>query len=371
MKIFTFPLGNNPDAKLVCYIQEGMMMPGMKLPGAMMCPGGAYVGLSSEEGMAMSFVGMGYHAFVLYYSIGLRCAWPQPVVEASIAMKILREHADEWGLDAEKILIAGFSAGGHVASGLGVMWNDPEVQRLAGCSGEENKPNAMLLCFPCINIDMPVFEDNKLVVKAIKNEEMVGPHTPPAFVVHSYGDKMVSMEQSTRFVYAMSKQDRPVEYHLYTPGDHGAVCSIQPTDAPDGLTGPCKDDWMPRLRVWLHELWHPKAVAPRQPAFPSAFNTREHFETLVCLIGGMDGMPTPPGVTAQTRLDAIADNPAAMAVLAEYVPVLQTLELTDDARKFTIGNWLEYAGYKCGSPMMGTRASTEAETCLQRLQAEK
>ena len=370
MKILTFPLGENPEAKLVCFIQEPLM-PGMKLPAAIMCPGGAYVGLSQQgsEQLAMTFVGQGYHGFVLYYSLKLRCAWPQPVVEASQAVKIIRDHAEEWGVATDEILIAGFSAGGHVASGLGVLWNDPEVQRLSGCSGEENKPNAMLLCFPCINIDMPVFENNRLYVRPIKNEELVGPHTPPAFVVHSYGDKMVSMEQSTRFVYAMSKHDRPVEFHLYTPGDHGSVCNMTPVDTPEGMTGPWMNDWLPRLKQWLDELWHPKK-APELPPMMMAnpFNTREHFETLVCLIrGGM--MPTPPGVTTQSPLGDFVNDPAALAILREYVPILRTLDLSGDALDFSIGTWLEYAGYVCGNPMFGTSNAPEVEECLARLRA--
>lgn len=367
MKVLTFPIGDNPNVFLRCYIQD-TMMPGMKLPAAVLCPGGAYVALSSEEEMAASFVGIGYHAFVLFYSVGLRCAWPQPVIEASMAMKLIREHADEWCVNTDQIVIAGFSAGGHVASGLGVLWNDAEVQAKAGVTGEENKPNAMLLCFPCINIDMPVFENNKLVVKPIKNEELIGDHTPPAFVVHSYGDKMVSMEQSTRFVYSMSKHDRPVEYHLYTPGDHGAVCNITPLGTPEGMIGPCKDDWMPRLRVWLDDLWHPKKYEAPPMMMPNAFTTREHFETLACLISGM-GMPTPPGITEMSKLGDIADNPAAMAILCEYAPVLKTLDIDETARNFTIANWLEYSGHACANFMAGTVASEETKECIARLQA--
>lgn len=370
MKTLTFPLGTNPKAKLTCYIQEGMMMPGMTLPGAVLCPGGAYMMLSPREGeqMAMTFVGMGFHAFVVDYSIGLNCAWPQPVVEASIAMKILREHAQEWHLNPDQIFISGYSAGGHVASGLGVMWNDPEVQRLAGVSGEENKPNAMLLCYPCVNIDMPVFENGELVVKAIKNEEMVGPHTPPAFIVHTYGDKMVSMEQSTRLVYAMSKKDRPVEFHLYTPGDHGSPMNTGSMVVPEGMTAPSINDWLPRFKQWLDELWNPKEYKAPPVAFPNAFNTREHFETLACLIRDDMGMPPMPGLSPMSRLDAIADNEAAMAVLKEYVPKLAELKITETARSFPISAWLEYAGYQCGNPMFGAPADQEVMDCMARIQ---
>ncbi len=370
MKVLTFPLGANPRARLICYIQEAMM-PGMTLPGAVLCPGGAYMMLSPREGeqMAMTFIGQGFHAFVVEYSLGLNCAWPQPVVEASIAMKLIRAHAAEWSLNPDQIFISGYSAGGHVASGLGVLWNDPEVQRLAGITGEENRPSAMLLCYPCVNIEMPVFENGELVVKAIKNEEMVGPHTPPAFIVHTYGDKMVSMEQSVRLVYAMSKQDRPVEFHLYTPGDHGSPMNLTPMVAPDGMTAPSVNDWLPRFRQWLDELWNPKPYITPPAAFPNAFTTREHFETLACLIRDGMGLPPTHELTPQSKLAVIAGNPAAMAVLREYVPALAELNITETACAFSIGSWLEYAGHQCGNPMFGIPADEAVDTCMARIRS--
>ena len=367
MKVFELPIGDNSGVFLRCYIQD-TMMPGMKLPGLVICPGGAYMMVGADEDMAATFVGMGYHAFVVQYSVGLRCAWPQPVVETSMAMKILHDHAEEWKLDTDKIVVSGFSAGGHVASGLGCLWNDPEIQRLAGVTGEENKPAAMLLCYPCINIDMPVFEDGELKVKTIKNEELVGPQTPPAFVVHTYGDKMVSMEQSVRFVYAMSKQDRPVEYHVYTGGEHGAPSNIAPVVTPDNNTGPCRYDWLPRFRVWLDELWNPKEYVAPPMAMPNAFTTREHFETLVCLI--REGMGfAPPTLSPMSKLDAIADNEAAMAILKEYVPVLVDLKITETARQFPISAWLEHAGLRCGNPMFGMPGDPAVDECMARIQA--
>ena len=36
MKVLTFPIGDNPNVRLVCYLQESMM-PGVKLPAAVLC----------------------------------------------------------------------------------------------------------------------------------------------------------------------------------------------------------------------------------------------------------------------------------------------------------------------------------------------
>lgn len=370
MKILTFPLGTYPEASLVCYLHEQPMMRGMTRPGAVMCPGGAYVGLTPHEGeqMAMNFFSQGYHAFVVKYSVGLRCAWPQPVVETSIAMRMIRAHAEEWSLNPDRLLVGGFSAGGHVASSLGVYWNDPAIQQLAGCTEEENKPNALFLCYPCINMEMPLVEDGELKLLPVENEKLVGEHTPPTFLVHTYDDTLVPMEQSMQFVAAMSAHNRPVEYHVYTPGGHGALCGAKPMVTQEGRSTPSVSDWLPQLLQWLDELWNPKPATPI-PRMGNSSAPRRHEETLGCMICGDGTMTLQAALTLRSPLGAIADIPEAMAVLAEYVPVLRGLKINEVARRFYISTWLEQAGYTCGNPMFGVPPCAEAQTCLERLQA--
>lgn len=69
-------------------------------------------------------------------------------------MKVIRENAEQWYCDPDKIAVCGFSAGGHLVAMLGTLWNDKEVQALADCKGEENKPNALILGYPVITTDI-------------------------------------------------------------------------------------------------------------------------------------------------------------------------------------------------------------------------
>lgn len=374
MKTITLSLDTLPGASVVCYLQD-FVFPGQKLPGAVMCPGGGYNFLNPREGeqLAMSFYAMGYHAFVVHYSTGLHSAWPQPVVEASIALRLIREHAQEWGLDSDKLFVAGCSAGGHVASSIGVWWNDPEVQRLSSCPNGENKPNAMLLAYPCINIEMPVFEDGEMHFVEIKNVDKVGEHTPPAFIVHTFEDTTVCLDQSVRFVHALSLHDIPVEYHVYTPGEHCALLEPSASDSPDGWTNPSIQSWLPRFKQWLDELWNPRKNPNVNPMVAGQRRgKREHFDSLLCgqrgdLGGGMPPMPGMPEIHPNMMLGDLLDKkPGALEVLREYLPSLRELRINEDARKITLSAWMAYDGLRLGNPMMGP-GSPEAEACMERL----
>ena len=52
-----------------------------------------------------------------------------PLIELSETVRLIREHEAEYGVDPEKIAVCGFSAGGHLAASLGVLWNDPQLLR--------------------------------------------------------------------------------------------------------------------------------------------------------------------------------------------------------------------------------------------------
>lgn len=95
-----------------------------KRPLIVICPGGGYNHHSPREGeaIAIKMLDMGYNAVVLRYSLA-PVTYPAQLYEAAYTMKYVRDNATEWDVDPDKIIIAGFSAGGHVAGLLGTGWN--------------------------------------------------------------------------------------------------------------------------------------------------------------------------------------------------------------------------------------------------------
>ncbi len=105
-------------------------------PAIVVCPGGGYLYCSPREAepIALRYAAAGFHAFILRYSTGWEAADFQPLKEVSWVIGYLREHAQEWNIDPNKIATCGFSAGGHLAFSAGILG--------------ENKPNAMILGYP-------------------------------------------------------------------------------------------------------------------------------------------------------------------------------------------------------------------------------
>ena len=115
---------------LTTYILKRLvqMQGNRKRPCILICPGGGYEHLAEREAepIAIRMNSMGFNACVLRYSL-IPNEYPVPLYEAAYAVKYIRDHADEWGINPDKIVIAGFSAGGHVAASLGTLWNQQEL----------------------------------------------------------------------------------------------------------------------------------------------------------------------------------------------------------------------------------------------------
>ena len=118
--LFTYFLDNSPEID-----------PERKRPVVLICPGGGYQMTSDREAeaLAVRFMAMGYHAAILRYSVA-PARFPEALLQLATAVAMLRENAEKWHIDTEKIVVQGSSAGVHLAASLGVFWNKPLLQKL-------------------------------------------------------------------------------------------------------------------------------------------------------------------------------------------------------------------------------------------------
>nr|WP_319997317.1 alpha/beta hydrolase [uncultured Draconibacterium sp.] len=200
------------------------------------CPGGGYSGLAiRHEGLQVAqwFNSVGITAFVLTYrqpddaimenkSIG-------PLQDGQRAIRLVRRHAKEWGINPEKVGIMGFSAGGHVASTISTHYNEKVYDAIDSTNA---RPNFSLLIYPVISMDSTITHSGSRVnllgnspapeqVMHFSNEFQVNEQTPPAFVVHSLDDDVVPVQNSIKYALAMKKYHVPCELHIYESGGHG------------------------------------------------------------------------------------------------------------------------------------------------------
>ena len=172
----------------------------------LICPGGAYAMTSDREaeGLAVRFLEMGYHAAVLRYSTAPDAVFPDAFLQAAECMKLLKEHADEWFIDPDRILIQGSSAGGHLAAMVSTYWHVPELARILDTTPEMIRPAGQILSYPVITaalsemrVPLKIFLETRRMRAWRKHASLelnVSEYTPKTFIWHTYEDQSVPVQ---------------------------------------------------------------------------------------------------------------------------------------------------------------------------------
>lgn len=253
-------------AALYTYLlDDSVEIPIKTRPIIIVCPGGGYALTSDREAeiIAMQFLAMGYHAAVLRYSVA-PAVFPTAILELGRAINILRENAEMWHIDTEKIIPIGFSAGGHMVASYCMFWNKDFVKNELNCDNEILRPNAMVLAYPVItsgefahvdsikNILGNEYESNK---EQMSLEYQVSRDVPKAFIWHTFEDNSVPVQNSLFLVNAMVANKIPVEYHIFEKGMHGLALANRLTVSNRGnCDEPSCECWIELLHRWIENL---------------------------------------------------------------------------------------------------------------------
>ena len=230
-------------------------------------PGGGYGAVCSDregEPIALSYLTKGINAFVLHYSVGGEINDPlDPLTEASLAMLHIRANAQKYNIDPARVFAVGFSAGGHLAGSLGTLWNDAELQARLPEAGDGNRPTGVVLCYPVISYSnighMGSFSNllrsrtlDAAALERFSLEKHVGAHTSPAFIMHTYDDGLVPVENSLLMAQAYAQAHRPFEMHIYPHGPHGIALANKVTwgGNPD-MVCPAAARWVSDSVEWM------------------------------------------------------------------------------------------------------------------------
>ena len=177
-----------------------------------------------------------------------------PLLDAQRAIRTVRANAKAWHLDAGRIGIMGFSAGGHLAATAGTHFDDGEADSADAVQRLSCRPDFMILVYPVITMGekghsgsrnnlLGKNPDAKLV-ELFSNEKQVTAKTPPAFLAHAKDDRPVPPENSRMFRDALRANKVPAEYLELDSGGHGL----------NGYKGPMWDAWQERSLAWLVEM---------------------------------------------------------------------------------------------------------------------
>lgn len=234
-------------------------------PLVIICPGGGYEHHSPREGeaMAIKMLDKGYNAIVLRYSLNPN-EYPCALIELATLVLMARKNVDNWNVDSDKIIVAGFSAGGHLAASLGIMWNDKKIAAILKTKTDMIRPSGMLLGYPVITSGEYAHRGSfkKLLgsqydnlVDELSLEKKVSSDTVPAFIWHTFEDMTVPVENSLLLASAMAEAKVHVELHIFPYGSHGIGLGTQETNTKEGnkLQPECAV-WPELFATWLKNL---------------------------------------------------------------------------------------------------------------------
>jgi acetyl esterase/lipase len=204
------------------------------------CPGGGHFILAYDlEGTEVAewLNTLGVTGIVLKYRVPFRN--PSNKSEAAVqdaqrAVRMVRANAKEWGLDAKRIGILGFSAGGETAGLAAINHKVAQYEAIDKVDEASGRPDFAVLVYPAY------FTDKK---NRLKDTVTITKETPPMFLAHSFDDPV---DVRSSLLLALGSKDAGVscELHTYASGGHG--WGLRKTGHP------C-NSWPDRCAEWMEK----------------------------------------------------------------------------------------------------------------------
>ena len=252
MKFFTHEIKVGESiVPLRAYIPDGAPHGFFKgnRPAVVVFPGGGYSFTygGEAEPIALAFVAAGFCAFVLDYSV-YPARFPQALLEGLTSVRFVRENAEKYEIDPNRISVCGFSAGGHLAACTGTLWNHDCLNGLLEGDRTLYRPNTLILSYPVINplhrgSFLNLFSKNESeltneVIDLLSLERQVSSDTPPTFLWHTSDDTCVPVESSLAFAMALAKNKIPFEMRIWENGGHGCCLGTYVTKEAHRIEAP-------------------------------------------------------------------------------------------------------------------------------------
>lgn len=211
-------------------------------PAVIVCPGGGYeLVAANEEGIAVAdrMETAGYRPFVLYYRVNPN-HYPEPQKDLAVAVKYVRANAKELGIDPDRVMLIGSSAGGHLCASFAALHGEIEEELMKDLrqtnsvlaekyQGVLLRPNMLCLNYPVISFVKEAHEESFQALtgggeelrEKLSVELQVGQSYPKTFVWACEDDAMVPVSNAIRMGEALEKCGVPCRLKVYPTGGHG------------------------------------------------------------------------------------------------------------------------------------------------------
>lgn len=309
---------------------------GERAPAVLLIPGGGYKHVSGYAPYRKFFAVRPVRFFSLKYRLPVHgYRHPAPLQDAQRAVAMMRANAEKWGLDPKKILVVGFSSGGHVASTLATHFEEGDPKATDPIWRFSSRPDFLALFCPVVTMKGPAHQPsvNRLLgpspsdelVRDLSNQLQVTANTPPTFLGHAIDDKLVLVENSTLFHEALKEVGVPSLLKVYRNGGHNVVAKPNPWRADLG-------DWL------ITSAFLPEGSVTPTPESAGVYEPRSNY-TEKTLVGSkviIHNSLLEGGEHAEVGAKAIQNLIEAMKRLKAWMPA----DRWADFLKVT--HWLEW-----------------------------
>lgn len=204
-------------------------------------PGGGYNILAYNlEGteICKHFNSFGINCVLVKYRVPRREGLEKhaaPLQDLQRAIAYTRAHATEWGIDANKIGVMGFSAGAHLSAVASTNYGERTYPKVDSFDEVSLRPDFTILVYPAY-----LSGENFSISPELKVDQ----NTPPTILIQAEDDKS-HINSSLFYFYALKEAKVPAALHVYPSGGHGY-----------GLrnTGHTVSEWPFRVLSWLRDI---------------------------------------------------------------------------------------------------------------------
>ena len=234
-----------------------------KKTAVVICPGGSYHHLGMpHEGFASAkwFRSVEVVPFVLQYRVAYNCHHhPAMLEDIEMAIKYIRENADDYGIDINKVGAIGYSAGGHLVTMAGVYGGSRNELEKIGVPAEVSlRPNFVMPIYPVVTMQDDICHrwsrrsllGHREYTQELKDEYSMELNIPddmvPTYILACRDDPVVIFENSVRLEKSLAEKNIPHRFAVYEKGGHGFGMK-------DGWFMK-ETHWNEDLRNWLEEM---------------------------------------------------------------------------------------------------------------------
>jgi len=257
---------NDSTVYLETYVYQNPKLP--PRDAILIIPGGGYTHVCIDregECTALAYATANVVPFVLFYNTD-SARYPSHLLDAARAMKYIKDNAEKYNVNPDRIFALGYSAGGHLCGSLAVHHRFAEDT--LGYNENEARPRGVVLCYPVVSAVQPTHRGSFAALlgkdlseytdeekKLLSIELNVNEKTPPAFIWHTSQDYGVPIYGSLELARAYHRLKMPVELHVFPYDGHGSgLCTEITSNGSESHVRPENAVWLENSVRWMKSI---------------------------------------------------------------------------------------------------------------------